>query len=94
MAYETGVHKEDLRSLRQALVKRLVASGEEPCATGKESGAARADLDAAGRLDAIEADPDATRKPDTAGEEPCAMRKEPDAKQSQTVAVHHQLQNK
>lgn len=43
----------------EALVKRLVASGEEPCA--------------------IEADPDATRKPDTAGEEPCAMRKEPDA---------------
>lgn len=56
----------------EALVKRLVASGEEPCAI-------EADPDAAGRLDAIEADPDATRKPDTAGEEPCAMRKEPDA---------------
>lgn len=28
---------------------------------------------------AIEADPDAARKPDTAGEEPCAMREEPDA---------------
>ena len=56
----------------EALVKRLVASGEEPCAI-------EADPDAAGRPDAIEADPDATRKPDTAGEEPCAMRKEPDA---------------
>lgn len=56
----------------EALVKRLVASGEEPCAIEE-------DPDAAGRPDAIEADPDATRKPDTAGEEPCAMRKEPDA---------------
>lgn len=56
----------------EALVKRLVASGEEPCAI-------EADPDAAGRPDAIEADSDATRKPDTAGEEPCAMRKEPDA---------------
>lgn len=56
----------------EALVKRLVASGEEPCAI-------EADPDAAGRLDAIGGDPDATRKPDTAGEEPCAMRKEPDA---------------
>ena len=56
----------------EALVKRLVASGEEPCAI-------EADPDAAGRPDAIGGDPDATRKPDTAGEEPCAMRKEPDA---------------
>ena len=56
----------------EALVKRLIASGEEPCAI-------EADPDAAGRLDAIEADPDATRKPDTAGKEPCATRKEPDA---------------
>ena len=56
----------------EALVKRLVASGEEPCAI-------EADPDAAGRPDAIEADSDATRKPDTAGGEPCAMREEPDA---------------
>lgn len=83
----------------EAIVKRLVASGEEPCAigadlnaagntdkvgeelcaTGKESGAAREEPDAEGRLDAIGGNPDAARKPDTAGEEPCAMRKEPDA---------------
>ncbi|WP_314652025.1 ATP phosphoribosyltransferase regulatory subunit [Slackia exigua] len=56
----------------EALVKRLIASGEEPCAI-------EADPDAAGRLDAIGGNPDATRKPDTAGEESCAMRKEPDA---------------
>lgn len=63
----------------EALVKRLVASGEELCAIGKESGAARAEPDAEGRLDAIGGNPDAARKPDTAGEEPCAMEEEPDA---------------
>lgn len=76
----------------EALVKRLVASGEEPCAieadpdaagrldaVGKEPCTIGADPDAEGRLDAIGGNPDATRKPDTAGEEPCAMREEPDA---------------
>ena len=56
----------------EALVRCLVASGEEPCAI-------EAEPDAEGRLDAIGGNPDAARKPDTAGEEPCAMRKEPDA---------------
>ena len=83
----------------EAIVKRLVTSGEEPCAIGadpdaagntdevgeelcaigKESGAARAEPDVEGRLDAIGGNPDAARKPDTAGEEPCAIGEEPDA---------------
>ena len=70
----------------EAIVKRLVASGEELCAIG-------ADPDAAGSTDevgeepcatgkesgAAREDPDAAGRLDTAGEEPCAMRKEPDA---------------
>lgn len=70
----------------EAIVKRLVASGEEPCAI-------EADPDAAGSTDevgeelcatgkesgAAREDPDAAGRLDTAGEEPCAMRKEPDA---------------
>lgn len=70
----------------EAIVKRLVASGEEPCAIEAEPDAAGntdevgEELCATGKESgAAREDPDAAGRLDTAGEEPCAMRKEPDA---------------